>query len=422
MQPSISGKAPAVPWYKEPTATQWQVLVATSLGWILDAFDFTLLLLVLGDIGKTFGVDLVAMSSIITITLFCRLLGGIFVGTWADKVGRRAPMMISILGYSVFSFASGLAPDYGWFLVLRMIFGVAMGGEYAAGTPLAMESWPQRSRGLASGLLQGGWPIGYLLATVVYYLVFPVFGWRALFFIGGLPALLVLWIRSSIPESPVWRERREKLEKTGRSDELSLIRLFKPGVLGITIHTTLVMGGVMFSYYSISSLWPTFLTNVLKLDVAAKSQFVILFNAASLLGYWSCGVLSEVVGRRWTVAIFAAIGAVTLPLYSMVTDPTLVMIGGMVEGFVGVGFWGVIPAYLTERFPTAVRGVGPGAVFHAGAAIGSTAPTILAIFIQAGTLTMGQAIAAGAFVALVFLVCMIFLAPESKGTVFTADA
>src|SRR5205807_7566191 len=214
------GARAQAPWWSEVTPDQRRTLLAAWAGWVLDAFDFTILLLVLGNIAGTFGVSLVAMGAVITGTLFCRLIGGVLVGTWADRVGRRLPLMVSIIAFSFFELLSGFAPNYTTFLVLRLLFGVGMGGEWAAGTPLAMESWPQRSRGVASGFLQGGWPVGYLLATIVYFVVFPMWGWRALFWVGALPALLVLYIRRRVPESPVWLARREPHRSEEHTAEL----------------------------------------------------------------------------------------------------------------------------------------------------------------------------------------------------------
>jgi SHS family lactate transporter-like MFS transporter len=166
--PEIAPPVATMPWWKEPTRDQWKTLIATWAGWCLDIFDYFLLVLVLTEISKTFGVTLVAMGTVITGTLICRLFGGVIFGTWGDRVGRKLPLMVSILAFSVFSALSGLAPNFKWFFLCRLLFGLGMGGEWAAGTPLAMESWPQRSRGVASGILQGGYPCGYFLATVTF--------------------------------------------------------------------------------------------------------------------------------------------------------------------------------------------------------------------------------------------------------------
>lgn len=407
-------------WWSEATGAQRKALTATWLGWMLDAFDFTLLLLVLVDIAKTFSVDLVAMGTVITGTLFFRLIGSVIFGTWADRVGRRFPLMISILTFSIFSASSAMAPTFTWFIVLRFIFGLGMGGEWSSGTSLAMESWPQRTRGIASGVLQSGWPIGYLIATISYYLLFPIWGWRALFLIGVLPAFLTLWIRRSVPESPVFEARHEALKKRGQSEGLSVLTLFNRDIIGITLHAFLVLAGVMAAYYSVQSLWPTYLTSVLRLDIGQKTALVILFNVGSLFGFWTAGALSERVGRRLTLAIFAIIALVFVPMYAFTHELMLLGVAGVIEGFTANGLTGVVPAYLSERFPTSVRGVGPGAAFHVGAAIGSFAPTVQALFIQRGA-TMSLAIAVGSAATLLLLAVVVFLGPESKGTVFVVD-
>jgi len=297
-----------------------------------------------------------------------------------------------------------------------------MGGEWAAGTPLAMESWPQRSRGVASGILQGGYPCGYFLATVTYFFIFPIWGWRALFLIGFLPALLLLYVRTGVKESPVFVARREALQKAGKKESgMSVIRLLKPDMLGTSLHAFLLMIGAMLSQFCLASLWPTYLTRELHLTIGQRTQFLILLNIGSLVGYWSAGALSEKTGRRVALSVFALMGALLIPLYSLTHNYNLVMLGGTLEGFFAVGFWGVIPAYLAERFPTSVRGVGPGTSFSVGAAIGSFGPTIQTLLVQRAGFTLGQAIALGTAIALVIVTIVAFLGPEPKGRVFSAD-
>jgi SHS family lactate transporter-like MFS transporter len=420
--PEIAPPVAAMPWWKEPTRDQWKTLIATWAGWCLDIFDYFLLVLVLTEISKTFGVTLVAMGTVITGTLICRLFGGVIFGTWGDRVGRKLPLMVSILAFSVFSALSGLAPNFKWFFLCRLLFGLGMGGEWAAGTPLAMESWPQRSRGVASGILQGGYPCGYFLATVTYFFVFPIWGWRALFLIGFLPALLLLYIRTGVKESPVFEARREALQKAGKKETgISVIRLLKPDMLGTSLHAFLLMIGAMLSQFCLASLWPTYLTRELHLTIGQRTQFLILLNIGSLLGYWSAGALSEKTGRRVALSVFALVGALLIPLYCLTHNYNLVMLGGLLEGFFAVGFWGVIPAYLAERFPTSVRGVGPGTSFSVGAAVGSFGPTIQTLLVQKAGFTLGQAIALGTASALVIVAIVAFLGPEPKGRVFSAE-
>lgn len=407
-------------WWSDIRPYQWRTLTASWVGWVLDAFDFTFTLLVLGSIGKTFGVSLAAMGLVVTATLFCRFIGGILVGTWADRVGRRLPMMMSIIAFSIFEFLSGFAPTYTIFLVLRMLFGMGMGGEWAAGTPLLMESWPQESRGHASGILQSGWPTGYLLATLIYFVVFPIWGWRALFFIGVLPALLVLFIRSRVSESPVWRARREILQQEGKKDSVSLPQLFRREQIGATLHASLCLGVMMFSYYALNSYWPTFLTNTLGLSVGQKTFFLVLMNLASIVGLWGAGALSQRIGRRMTIVIFSFLGLLFVPLYCLTLNHTWVLIGGILEGILSVGMFGVAPAYLSERFPTAIRGAGTSFGYHAGAAIGSFAPTVEAL-LQVKGLPLSQSMAIGAAVALVCSTILVFFGPETKSGEFAPE-
>ena len=410
-----------VPWWSEVQPEQWRTLLASWAGWVLDAFDFTLVLLVLGDIARTFSVGLVAMGVVLTGTLIGRVIGGVLSGMWADRVGRRTPLMVSILAYSLFELLSGFAPTYSVFLIFRLLFGIGMGGEWAAGTPLAMESWPKRSRGIASGFLQGGWPVGYLLATIVYGIVFPVWGWRAPFFIGAAPALLVLFIRSRVKESPIWLERHRQLQRDGRRSELSLFSLFHRDIIATTLHATAVMGGLLFSYAAISAFWPTFLSRTLHLSVSDKTVFLILLNLGSVAGNWTAGWISERAGRRPTLVIFALLSACFIPLYVLTTDRTLVMIGGILMGAIGTGMWGIVPAYLTERFPTSVRGVGPGTTYHIGTALGSFTPTLQALLVSNG-LTLAHSMAVTILAAALILAALVFFGPEPRGREFAPTA
>lgn len=410
-------------WWHDVTADQWKTLGGAWAGWVLDAFDFTILLLVLADIGKSFGVSLVAMGTVVTGTLFCRLFGGLLFGTWADRAGRLLPLMVSVASFSFFSLLTALSPNFAVFFAIRLLFGIGMGGEWASGTPLAMENWPREHRGMASGILQGGWPVGYLLATLVYFVVFPIWGWRALFVVGAFPALLVLFIRRKMPESPVYLQRQERLRQRteGIGDRFSLVRLFQPDLLRTTLHAFIVMGAMMFAYYSLTTFWPTFLTSALHLGVAGKTLFLVCLNASSLIGYWGAGWLSERFGRRPTLVGYAMLAVVSLPLYSLVPGAWAVFVGGLLIGALGVGLWGVIPAYLSERFPTSARAAGSGTAYHVGAAIGSFAATAVALIDAAGA-SLGQAIALGGAIALAAVAISVALGPEPKGREFAAEA
>ena len=411
-----------IPWWKEPTRDQWRTLIATWGGWCLDVFDYFLLALVLTEVTKTFGVSLVAIGTVLTATLISRLIGGVIFGAWGDRVGRKLPLMISILTFAVFSALSGVAPTFKWFFLCRILFGLGMGGEWAAGTPLAMESWPRQSRGVASGLLQCGYPCGYFLAMLTYYFVFPLWGWRVLFLVGFVPALLILFIRSGVKESPVFVERREVLKRTGEKQAaISAVGLFKPGMLGNTIHACLLMSAAQTSSFCMTLLWPTYLTRELHLTIGQRTEFVMMFNVFCIFGYWISGALSEKIGRRVTLVIFSLIGALGIPLYSLTHTYNLALLGAILTGLFALGQWGVIPAYLSERFPTSMRAVGVATVFGVGAGVGSFGPTVQTLLVQRAGFTLGQAIGLGTAGCLVLLAIAAFFGPEPKGRIFSAD-
>src|SRR5271163_619817 len=202
--------AGAVAWWREPTKEQWNAYVAAWLGWTLDAFDFTIFLLIMVPIAKEFDVPLTAVTAVFTITLWMRLVGATAAGWMADRMGRKAPLMISILWYSICNFIAGFSPTFGFLFLFRALLGIGMGAEWPAGAALAMESWPARSRGFMSGMLQGSWALGFLLSSLVFGLFYNTIGWRGCLWIGILPALVVIYVRKFVKEPPVWKENREK--------------------------------------------------------------------------------------------------------------------------------------------------------------------------------------------------------------------
>jgi SHS family lactate transporter-like MFS transporter len=275
---------------------------------------------------------------------------------------------------------------------------------------------------VASGILQGGYPCGYFLAIVTYYFVFPIWGWRVLFLVGILPALLLVFIRLRVKESPVFEARREALQKSGKKETgISAVGLFKPGMLGNTAHACLLMVAAQTSSFCMTLLWPTYLIRELHLTIGQRTQFVMLFNIFCLFGYWISGALSEKIGRRITLVYFSLIGALVIPLYSLTHTYYLAMLGAILTGLFALGLWGVIPAYLTERFPTSMRAVGIATAFGIGAGIGSFGPTLQTLLVQKAGFTLGQAIALGTASCLVALTIAALLGPEPKGRVFSAD-
>src|SRR5262249_24641795 len=241
---------------REVNREQWRAFLATFLGWVLDGFDFTILTFIILDIQKSFTIDSALAGALGTVTMLMRMVGGIAAGTAADRWGRKGPLMFSILWFSLFAFLSGFSTSYAMLFACRALFGIGMGGEWAAGMPLALEHWPSHLRGVASGLLQSGFAWGFILSSLAFQTVYPIFnahpnlGWRAMFWIGVIPALLVLWIRTGVSESPVWLERQKHLNERQQKDPISILRILKRDMIGVTIHTSILLTAFMFSYHS----------------------------------------------------------------------------------------------------------------------------------------------------------------------------
>jgi MFS transporter, SHS family, lactate transporter len=425
----VSVEAPAVPWYSQVSRDQWRAFWAVFLGWIVDAFDFNIMTFILIDIQKSFTVDRALAGLLGTVTLMMRLVGGAAAGTIADKWGRRLPLMLSVLWFSIFAFLSGFSTSYTMLFALRALFGIGMGGEWAAGMPLVLEHWPTRLRGLASGLLLGGWYWGYLLSAATFQFVYPLFSgtpdlaWRAMFWVAIVPALLTLWIRRNVQESPVWLERQRLLRDGARSGRLkpeskmSLTRIFQRDLLGITIQTTAVIGAFMCVYYSVNYWYPTFLRE----SGRETLPYLAAFNIGAIVGTAGWGRLSEtVLGRRGAVTITMILGMASLPLYLHAQTAATLWIGALMMGAFGMGIWGMAPAYVSERFPTSARGVGPGFTYHAGAAIGAVMPVVLGIM-QDNGFRLVNAMTVAMLLSGVLSITMIWLGPETRGRQFTAE-
>ena len=428
MDPAFGGTRPTtageVTSIRDVTPAQWRAFWAVMLGWIVDSFDFNILAFIVIDIQQSFQIDNALAGALATITLMMRLVGGTIAGTMADKYGRKLPLTLSIIWFSVFAALCGFSTSYAMLFTLRLLFGLGMGGEWAAGMPLVLEHWPAKLRGLASGLLLGGWYWGYLLAAVVFQFVYPLFNdtpdfaWRTMFWVCLIPALLTLWIRKGVPESPVWLERQRKLKESGglaREPKLSLWRLFKPDLLGTTIQTTLVIGSFMCIYYSLNFWYPTFLRDAGRTNLL---PFLTAFNIGAIAGTATWGKLSEGrLGRRGAFTATLILGPASLPFVLYGGSTETLVIGAATMGFFGMGVWGMAPAYTVERFPTAVRGVGPGFTYHAGAAMGAVMPWLLGAMQDRGFSAvngMSATMIASAVVAMV----MVWIGPETRGRNF----
>jgi SHS family lactate transporter-like MFS transporter len=357
----VNDAVEAIRLFKSLNRIQRHTFLACFLGWSLDALDFFLLTFVLVPISREFGRSIPEVAFAITLTLMARPLGALLFGFLGDKFGRRIPLMIDIVFYSLMELLTAFAPNFTVFLVLRVLFGIGMGGEWGLGASLAMESLPTETRGLFSGILQQGYAVGYLLAALVYWTVFPHFGWRALFIAGALPALLVIYIRAHVPESPVWQ--RDRGQRKRGSVRLSVL-LRQHGLL--FVYAALLMTAFNYMSHGTQDLYPTYLEEQRGFGVNAKSIISIVYATGAICGGTILGFWSQKWGRRRVIILSAACGMLLIPLWIFAPSTGLLIVGGFLIQFMVQGAWGVVPVHLNELSPLDFRGTFPGLVYQLG--------------------------------------------------------
>jgi SHS family lactate transporter-like MFS transporter len=419
--PTAIEAAKTIPWWKEPTRDQWMAWWAAWLGWTLDAFDFTVFLLIMVAIAKEFGVPLTEVTVVFTITLWLRLVGAVASGWLADRIGRKTPLMISILWYSLCNFIAGFAPSF-WFLFLfRALLGIGMGAEWPAGAALAMEQWPARSRGLMSGILQGSWGLGFLLSSAAYGLFYDYIGWRGMLWIGILPALTVVYVRYFVKEPEVWAENRRQQRVQQREVRAPLFSIFKPKVLKNTLTACWWMASAFVVYYSIWALFATHLQKDLNLSPGLVATPIALANFVAFvaMGFW--GWVADRLGRRWAMIIPGALAVVVAPLYLLTSDFTWIVIGFVLQGICGGAIYGQQPSYLSERFPTEVRATASAFCYHQGAIFGGLVAPILTYIAVHYEVGFAISMLVGTVVGSVSLVLALLVGPETKGKELVPD-
>ena len=347
--------------FKLLNRTERKTFLACFLGWALDAFDFFLLTFVLVPVAHEFGRTIPEVAFGITLTLMMRPLGAFVFGLLGDKFGRRIPLMADIIFYSVIELMTAFAPNFTVFLILRALFGIGMGGEWGLGASLAMESLPTATRGLFSGILQQGYAVGYLLAAVVYWIVFPLFGWRGLFVAGALPALLVIYIRAHVPESPVWQRHRERKQRVPLD-----MRGFVKEHGTLFIHAVLLMTAFNYMSHGTQDLYATFLERQRGFGISAKSMIAIIYAIGAICGGTVIGFLSQRWGRRRSIIFCAICGICLIPAWIFAPGTALLIAGGFLMQFMVQGAWGVVPVHLNEISPADFRGTFPGLAYQLG--------------------------------------------------------
>jgi SHS family lactate transporter-like MFS transporter len=351
------------------SATQRHIVVASFLGWMLDAFDFFLVVFVLKRIAGDFGTDVKSVTYAIFLTLAMRPVGAFLFGRLADHFGRRPALMASVLLYSAMELASAFAPSLRAFLVLRALYGIAMGGEWGVGASLALESVPVRSRGMVSGMLQAGYPCGYLLASIVFGMLFDHIGWRGMFIVGAAPALLVLYIRSKVPESATWVASRSAPVARNLWSALS-------GHWLLALYAIALMTCFNFFSHGTQDLYPHFLQTQRGFSTATTSIIAIVYNLGAICGGITVGTLSSRIGRCKAIAIFAALSLLVLPFWAYSLTPVTLAIAAFVMQFMVQGAWGVVPVHLNELAPEGLRATFPGFVYQLGNLLASYNATL----------------------------------------------
>jgi SHS family lactate transporter-like MFS transporter len=399
-------------------STQRHIVTASFLGWMLDAFDFFLVVFVLRRIAADFGTDVKGVTYAIFLTLAMRPVGAFLFGRLADHFGRRPALMASVLLYSLMELLSAFAPSLQVFLVLRALYGVAMGGEWGVGASLAFESIPVRSRGLVSGMLQAGYPCGYLLASVVFGLLFEHIGWRGMFVVGVAPALLVLYIRSKVPESAVWEASRTAPVARSLWSSLS-------GHWLLALYAIALMTCFNFFSHGTQDLYPHFLEVQRGFSTGTRSIVVIVYNVGAICGGIAFGTLSSRIGRRKAIALAAGLSLLVMPFWAYCLTPVMLAAAAFVMQFMVQGAWGVVPVHLNELSPEGLRATFPGFVYQLGNLLASyNAPLQTTIAENRGGLehpdfAFAFAVVVGTVAAL--LVVLSLLGPERRDVRFGAQ-
>jgi SHS family lactate transporter-like MFS transporter len=399
------------------TAAQKKTVLASFLGWMLDAFDFFLLTFLLKDIAKEFSVDVPEVAYALFLTLAMRFVGAFIFGRIGDKWGRKPALMLDIVCYSVLGALAAFSPNLIIFLLLRTLFGVAMGGEWGLGSSLVMESIPAQARGFVSGLLQCGYPAGFLLASIAYGLLYGrtigdfTIGWRAMFLLSVLPALIVLFIRSHVPESPAFVEA-QKGPKPGLWETLN-------ANWGLVIYSVVLMMCFNFFSHGTQDLYPTFLQKQHQFDSTTVSWINIVANLGAIVGGLTFGSLSERIGRVNAITIASLIALPAIPLWAFSSTPILLALGAFVMQISVQGAWGVIPAHLNELSPGPVRATLPAFVYQAGNFLASYNGPFQAKLAESPGNSYGYALALVAGIVAVAIIVVIRFSPERRGEILS---
>jgi SHS family lactate transporter-like MFS transporter len=399
---------------KSLDSSQRSAIWASYLGWTLDAFDYFLMVFMFSAIAKEFGTDIKAASQAVFLTLAARPIGAFCFGWLAERFGRRPVLMADIILFSILEFASGFAPSLTALLVLRFLFGIGMGGEWGLGASLVMESIPARLRGPVSGLLQSGYPSGYFVASIVYYLLFDTIGWRGMFMVGVAPALLVLLIRMHVKESPVFEARRGKPHVNPVTE---LFRHWK-----IALYLVVLMTAFNFFSHGTQDLYPTFLQKQHHFDTHTTGVLAAVMNVGAIIGGIGFGIWSEKIGRKRAIIIASLLALPIIPLWGFSSTPLLLGLGGFLMQIAVQGAWGIVPVHLNELSPPLARSLFPGFAYQLGNLIASKNAPIQAGIAERHGDNYALALALVCGIMAIAIAAWTAIGPERSHADFMADA
>lgn len=407
-----------VPWYREINNKQWRALVASSLGWMLDAMDVTLYAMVLVHVMADLHMDKSIGGLLASLTLLSSAVGGILLGMFADKFGRTRALMVSMIVFSVFTALQGFSQSITQLAVLRLLLGLGMGGEWVAGAALITETWPAKHRGKAMGIVQGSWAIGYGLAAIVAGIMLPLYGWRGVFFFGIVPALIAIWVRKGTDEPEIWSKRKEQEAAGQQTESGSLAKLFDKKVVRWTVLGSVLSICAQFGYWGLFTWIPTYLAMPAAqggagLTITKQTSWIVIMQIGAWLGYVIFGLLADKIGRKITFILFFGMAAVMVPFYGFSQDPTRLLILGPFVAFFGSGYFSGFGAVLAELFPTAIRATGQGFAYNFGRAVAASAPFTVGAL--ANTMGLGAAFSVTSLSFAVAAVLVMLFLPETKG-------
>ncbi len=383
-------------------------MAAGFLGWTLDAFDFFVVIFLFDTLAEHFHVPKRDIVLSVTATLAMRPIGALIFGATADRYGRRRPLMVNVLFFSSIELLCGFAPNFTVFFILRMLFGIGMGGEWGVGASLAMEHAPVRWRGVLSGILQAGYPIGYLLAAVAARVVLPMWGWRAMFWVGGIPALLALYIRTKVPESEAWKQHR--LTRTIDGPRIAWQHKW------LSLYLIALMFLMNCLSHGTQDLYPDFLKHAHGIASNTVAYITMFYNLGAVAGAIAFGMLSERIGRRYSMLAALAVVLMVIPAWAFGSTLAMLTFGAFLMQMGVQGAWGIIPVHLNELSPDAVRGLLPGFTYQIGILFAASTPTIE--FALRDRLGYAWALTAFELVVIAALVIMLVFGKENRGRSF----